>query len=75
MIHRHDFGSPASTASQWRRACQSSWVIDRNTRTFGWGPQLMGDVRADMEVIRAFYADKVGIRPPGEDICSRVAAR
>ena len=39
--------------------------IDRNTRTFGWGPtyQLTGDVRADMEVIRAFYADKVGIRP------------
>ena len=37
--------------------------IDRNTRTFGWGPtyQLTGDVRADMEVIRAFYADKVGI--------------
>ena len=39
--------------------------IDRNTRTFGWGPtyQLTGDVRADMEVIRAFYAGKVGVRP------------
>ena len=37
----------------------------RITRTFGGGPtyQLTGDVRADMEVIRAFYADKVGIRP------------
>ena len=39
--------------------------IDRNTRTFGWGPtyRLTGDVRADMDVIRAFYADKVGVKP------------
>ncbi|MDC4232613.1 1-acyl-sn-glycerol-3-phosphate acyltransferase [Actinomyces sp. B33] len=39
--------------------------IDSRTRTFGWGGsyRLTGDVRADMEVIRAFYADKEGIRP------------
>ena len=39
--------------------------IDRTTRTFGWGPtyRLTGDVRADMDVIRAFYADKVGVNP------------
>ena len=39
--------------------------IDRNTRTFGWGTtyQLTGDVHADMEAIRAFYADKAGIHP------------
>ncbi len=39
--------------------------IDRSTMTFGWGPtiRLSGDVRADMEVIRAFYADKVGVKP------------
>lgn len=39
--------------------------IDRATRTFGWGPtyRLTGDVRADMDVIRGFYADMVGVRP------------
>lgn len=39
--------------------------VDRATHTFGWGPtyRLTGDVRADMDVIRAFYADKVGARP------------
>ena len=33
--------------------------------TFGWGHNitLTGDVRADMEVIREFYADKVGVNP------------
>ena len=33
--------------------------------TTGLGPtiELTGDVRADMDVIRAFYADKSGLRP------------
>ena len=39
--------------------------LDRPTRTVGWGPtfSLTGDVRADMDKVRAFYADKRGIRP------------
>ena len=39
--------------------------LDRPTRTVGWGPtfELSGDVAADMDRIRAFYADKRGIRP------------
>lgn len=39
--------------------------IDRRDRTFGWGPtyRLTGDVRADMDVIRAFYDGKEGVRP------------
>jgi 1-acyl-sn-glycerol-3-phosphate acyltransferase len=39
--------------------------LDRPSRTVGWGPTfaLTGDVRADMDRIRAFYADKTGIRP------------
>lgn len=39
--------------------------IDGPTRTAGVGPtiRLTGDVRADMDVIRAFYADKRGVRP------------
>jgi len=39
--------------------------IDGPTRTTGVGPtiELTGDVRADMDVIRAFYADKDGVRP------------
>lgn len=39
--------------------------VDGPTKTFGYGPALQptGDVRADMEVIRAFYADKSGITP------------
>ncbi|WP_021011464.1 1-acyl-sn-glycerol-3-phosphate acyltransferase [Agrococcus pavilionensis] len=37
--------------------------VDSTTRTTGLGPTiaLTGDVPADMERIRAFYADKVGI--------------
>ena len=33
--------------------------------TTGLGPTitLTGDVSADMDVIRAFYADKAGVRP------------
>ncbi|WP_139983367.1 1-acyl-sn-glycerol-3-phosphate acyltransferase [Nocardioides litoris] len=39
--------------------------LDRPSRTVGWGPTitLTGDVAADMDRIRAFYADKHGIRP------------
>jgi 1-acyl-sn-glycerol-3-phosphate acyltransferase len=39
--------------------------VDRTTMTTGLGPtlRLTGDVRADMDVIRAFYADKAGVRP------------
>jgi 1-acyl-sn-glycerol-3-phosphate acyltransferase len=39
--------------------------VDRTTMTTGLGPtiQLTGDVRTDMDVIRAFYADKSGLRP------------
>lgn len=39
--------------------------LDGPSRTVGWGPTfaLTGDVGADMDRIRAFYADKSGIRP------------
>ena len=39
--------------------------VDRTTMTTGLGPtiDLTGDVHADMETIRAFYADKSGLRP------------
>jgi 1-acyl-sn-glycerol-3-phosphate acyltransferase len=39
--------------------------IDGPTRTLGMGPTLVpsGDVVADMDVVRAFYADKQGINP------------
>ncbi|MCR2785396.1 MULTISPECIES: 1-acyl-sn-glycerol-3-phosphate acyltransferase [unclassified Microbacterium] len=39
--------------------------IDRTTMTAGLGitVDLTGDVRADMDRIRAFYADKSGLRP------------
>lgn len=39
--------------------------VDRTTMTTGLGPTitLTGDVAADMTVIRAFYADKAGMRP------------
>ncbi|MBL3685498.1 acyl-phosphate glycerol 3-phosphate acyltransferase [Leucobacter zeae] len=38
---------------------------DGSTRTAGLGPtiELTGDVVADMDRIRAFYADKSGVRP------------
>ena len=41
--------------------------LDAPSRTVGWGPTFSptGDVRADMDRIRAFYADKTGIRPAG----------
>jgi 1-acyl-sn-glycerol-3-phosphate acyltransferase len=39
--------------------------IDGPTRTMGFGPTFRptGDVSADMDVVRAFYADKRGINP------------
>lgn len=39
--------------------------IDGPTRTMGFGPtlELTGDVAADMDRIRAVYADKRGLRP------------
>lgn len=39
--------------------------IDVPTRRVGWGPTFhpSGDVKADMDLIREFYADKTGIKP------------
>lgn len=39
--------------------------VDGPTRTLGMGPTFhpTGDVAADMDLVRAFYADKHGIRP------------
>lgn len=39
--------------------------VDRTTRTAGLGPtiELTGNVEADMDRIRAFYADKAGVNP------------
>lgn len=39
--------------------------VDGPSRVVGWGPTfpVTGDVRADMDRVRAFYADKTGIRP------------
>lgn len=39
--------------------------VDRSTMTTGLGPtlHLTGDVGADMDRVRAFYADKSGLRP------------
>jgi 1-acyl-sn-glycerol-3-phosphate acyltransferase len=39
--------------------------IDKPSRTVGWGPTFAptGDVGADMDRIRAFFADKTGLRP------------
>lgn len=41
--------------------------VDRTTMTAGLGASFVptGDVRADMDVVRAFYADKAGVRPQG----------
>ncbi|UJP40903.1 1-acyl-sn-glycerol-3-phosphate acyltransferase [Cellulomonas palmilytica] len=54
----------------YRIARDADWpvtlgYVDRRTRTTGLGPtiRLTGDVRADMDVVRAFYADKSGFRP------------
>lgn len=41
--------------------------LDAPSRTVGWGPTFhpTGNVRADMDLIREFYADKTGIKPEG----------
>ena len=41
--------------------------IDAPSRRVGWGPTFhpSGDVKADMDLVREFYADKTGIRPEG----------
>ncbi len=41
--------------------------LDGPSRTVGWGPTFTptGNVRADMDRVRAFYADKTGLRPEG----------
>lgn len=41
--------------------------LDGPTRTGGFGPTIQpsGDLRADMDLLRAFYADKRGVRPAG----------
>ncbi|MDO4887716.1 MAG: 1-acyl-sn-glycerol-3-phosphate acyltransferase [Actinomycetaceae bacterium] len=44
--------------------------IDSTTHTFGWGGNIMltGDVKADMDVIRAFYEGKAGKRPQNTNV-------
>ncbi len=39
--------------------------IDAPTRLVGWGPTFepSGDIKADMDLVREFYADKTGINP------------
>jgi 1-acyl-sn-glycerol-3-phosphate acyltransferase len=39
--------------------------LDAPSRTVGWGPtfSLSGDVTADMDLLREFFADKAGIKP------------
>lgn len=39
--------------------------VDRKSRSGGFGPVIhpSGDVVADMDLIRAFYADKTGLKP------------
>ncbi|MGA8258037.1 MAG: 1-acyl-sn-glycerol-3-phosphate acyltransferase [Nocardioides sp.] len=57
--------------SGFRRISQQTGIpitlayLDRPSRTVGWGPTFSptDDVVADMDRIRAFYADKSGIRP------------
>ena len=38
--------------------------IDKSTKTTGFGPVVVpsGDLRADMDIARKFYADKVGLK-------------
>ncbi|MFC5177655.1 lysophospholipid acyltransferase family protein [Nocardioides taihuensis] len=41
--------------------------LDGPSKTVGWGPTFptTGDVAADMDRIRDFYADKIGLKPGG----------
>ena len=54
----------------YRIACEAKIPIvlsylDGPTRSGGFGPVMhpTGDVKADMDLIRAFYADKGGVKP------------
>jgi 1-acyl-sn-glycerol-3-phosphate acyltransferase len=57
--------------SGFRRIARAAGVpvvlsfLDGPTRTGGFGPAVMmtDDVGADMDVVRAFYADKHGVKP------------
>lgn len=44
--------------------------LDGPTRTGGFGPVMhpTGDVKADMDLIRAFYADKGGVKPKNKTL-------
>lgn len=44
--------------------------LDASTRTYGYGPLvwLTGDVKRDMDIFRAFYADKRGFVPENESV-------
>lgn len=44
--------------------------LDASTRTYGYAPplQMSADVSADMDKIRAFYADKRGFKPANESV-------
>jgi 1-acyl-sn-glycerol-3-phosphate acyltransferase len=48
--------------------------VDGPTRTVGLGPVFhpSGDVRADMDMIREFYADKHGIKPKEQLVAPRL---
>lgn len=46
------------------------YIDSLGTKTYGWNSQieLTGDMKADMEKIRAFYADKSGIKPEWQSV-------
>lgn len=64
-------GAGARWKSGFYRIAQDAEVpivlayVDGPSRTGGFGPSIRpsGDVRADMELVRAYYADKHGVRP------------
>jgi 1-acyl-sn-glycerol-3-phosphate acyltransferase len=64
-------GRAAGWKSGFYRIAQDAGVpivltyLDGPTRTGGFGPTIAptGDLAADMDVVRAFYADKRGVRP------------
>ena len=59
-------GSRGSTGSPSRPTCRCAWAsATARRRRVGYGPTIhpTGDVRADMDIIRAFYADKHGVNP------------
>lgn len=63
-------GAPRWKSGFYRIAREADLPItlgycDRTTMTAGLGPtiRLTGDVKADMDVMREFFADKAGVRP------------